>query len=210
MNSVGVNMSRAIGPALGGVITASFGIAAPFWVNAVSNLGTIGALTRWRPPTRRNSQLPAERFASAMRTGIRHARSNNHLRATLTGISWIAVLANLNVSAQLALPEWVRGRGLAIYVMVFFGAMTIGSVIWGQIARLGGLPLAHFIAATGATLAVAATWRWRLQTGSGPDLTPSMDWPTGFCRLRRQTGLRFTIQENAIADIEVDINYSLN
>lgn len=31
MNSVGVNISRALGPALGGVITAGFGIAAPFW-----------------------------------------------------------------------------------------------------------------------------------------------------------------------------------
>ena len=42
-NSAGVNVSRAIGPALGGVITAAFGIAAPFWVNAVSNLGTLRA-----------------------------------------------------------------------------------------------------------------------------------------------------------------------
>jgi len=270
MNSVGVNISRALGPALGGVITAGFGIAAPFWVNAASNLGSIGALAWWRAPIRRTSQLPAERFASAIRTGIRHARFNSHLRATtiraigfflfascywallplvarnqlhggaplygillgavglsaivgafalpwlkqelgpnkvvaagslataaamvlfgfahnaptallacvIAGTSWIAVLANLNVSAQLALPEWVKGRGLAIYVTVFFGAMTLGSVVWGQIASIGGLPLAHFSAAAGAALAVLLTWRWRLQAGSGPDLTPSMSWPT--------------------------------
>ena len=42
-NSVGVNISRAIGPALGGVITVAAGIAAPFWINAASNLGTLGA-----------------------------------------------------------------------------------------------------------------------------------------------------------------------
>src|SRR5450756_3042563 len=37
-NSVGINISRALGPALGGVIIAGVGIAAPFWLNAVSNL----------------------------------------------------------------------------------------------------------------------------------------------------------------------------
>jgi MFS family permease len=82
MNSVGVNISRAVGPALGGVIMPSFGIAAPFWINAVSNLASIGALVWWRAPSVRTSQLPAERFASAIRTGIRHARFNSHLRAT--------------------------------------------------------------------------------------------------------------------------------
>jgi NAD(P)H-hydrate epimerase len=44
----------------------------------------------------------------------------------------------------------VRGRGLAIYVTVLFGAMTVGSVAWGEIAATGGLPMAHFLAALGA------------------------------------------------------------
>ena len=83
MNSVGINVSRALGPALGGILTAAFGIAAPFWVNGVSNLGVIGALGRWRSAGRRDSHLPAERFASALRTGVRHSRNNRHLRATL-------------------------------------------------------------------------------------------------------------------------------
>jgi MFS family permease len=49
-NSVGFNVSRAVGPALGGLIVASIGIAAPFWLNAVSNLGIVGALLWWRSP----------------------------------------------------------------------------------------------------------------------------------------------------------------
>jgi quinol monooxygenase YgiN len=76
-----------------------------------------------------------------------------------------------------ALPDWVRGRGLAIFVTVFFGAMTLGSVVWGELADIAGLPLAHFIAALGALLAIPLTWRWKLQTGAGVDLTPSMHWP---------------------------------
>ncbi len=95
----------------------------------------------------------------------------------IAGVSWIAVLASLNVSAQVALPEWVRGRGLAIFVTVFFGAMTLGSAIWGQVAGMLGLPTAHFMAAAGALVAIPLTWRWKLQTGAGIDLTPSMHWP---------------------------------
>jgi len=245
-NSVGINISRAIGPALAGSIIGLAGIAAPFWVNALSNLGVIGALLWWRAPRVETSRLPAERFISAMQTGFRHARHNPHLRATLiravaffifasaywallplvahdqiaggpslygvllgaigagalagtalslvlfglarapaaalgasflAGASWIAVLANLNVSAQVALPDWVRGRGLAIFVTVFFGSMTLGSVVWGEVADIAGLPLAHFIAALGALVAIPLTGRWKLQTGAGVDLTPSMHWP---------------------------------
>lgn len=268
-NSVGINISRAIGPAIGGVIIIGFGIAAPFWLNAISNLGVIGVLLWWRSPQKHMDNMPAERFTSAIRTGFRYVRHNRSLRATLApavgfflfasaywallpllarnqlvggpelygallgaigvgavggafvlpwlkakiganalvaagevgtavtlvffgfarepilalsasliaGVSWIAVLASLNISAQYALPDWVRGRGLAMYVTVFFGTLTIGSVLWGQVAGMVGLPLAHFIAAGGAIVAIPATWRWKLRTGRGPDLTPSMHWP---------------------------------
>jgi MFS family permease len=43
-NSVGINISRAVGPALAGVMIAGFGIAAPFWLDAFSNIGVIGVL----------------------------------------------------------------------------------------------------------------------------------------------------------------------
>jgi MFS family permease len=96
----------------------------------------------------------------------------------IAGVSWIAVLASLNVSAQVALPEWARGRGLAMFVTTFFGAMTLGSALWGQLAGMAGLPAAHLLAAAGVLLAIPATWRWKLQTGADVDLTSSMHWPT--------------------------------
>ena len=37
------------------------------------------------------------------------------------GVSWIAVIATINVSAQMALPAWVRGRGLSLFATVMFG-----------------------------------------------------------------------------------------
>jgi hypothetical protein len=60
---------------------------------------------------------------------------------------------------------------------VYFGAHTVGSAVWGQVAALLGLPLAHFIAAAGALLTIPLTWRWHLQTAAELDLTPSMHWP---------------------------------
>jgi MFS family permease len=275
-NSAGMNISRAVGPALGGVMIVALGIASPFWFNAISNLGIIGALLWWRSPSSSARHLPAERLGSAMRAGLRYARHNSHLRATLmravgfflfasaywallplvarsqiaggpdlyglllgmigvsavggafalpwlkkalgpdllvaagtfgtaltlilyglareplaamaasliAGMSWIAVLASLNVSAQVALPDWVRGRGLAMFVTVFFGALTLGSAIWGQVAGMVGLPVAHLIAAAGALLVIPLTWRWKLQTAAGIDLAPSMHWPAPLVTLK--------------------------
>jgi len=99
------------------------------------------------------------------------------LACLVAGVSWIGVLASLNVSAQVALPDWVRGRGLAVYVTVFFGTMTVGSALWGVLAERLGLPLAHYAAAGGALLAMLATRRWKLRSGPVADLTPSMHWP---------------------------------
>lgn len=81
------------------------------------------------------------------------------------------------MSAQVALPDWVRARRLALYTTVFFGCLTIGNAIWGEIAAFAGLPTADFLAALGAIVAITLTWRWKLQTSAGVDLTPSMHWP---------------------------------
>jgi hypothetical protein len=95
----------------------------------------------------------------------------------LAGISWICVLSTLNVSAQVALPEWVRARGLAVFVVFLFGALTLGSVLWGYLAGLIGLSYTNFVAAAGILVALPLTWRWKLLTALGADLAPSMHWP---------------------------------
>jgi MFS family permease len=83
LNSVGINVSRAIGPALAGVAIATLGLASPFLFNAVSFLAVIGALLWWTPPAAAPRQLPAERWVAAMRAGVRYARSSGPLKATL-------------------------------------------------------------------------------------------------------------------------------
>ena len=80
-NSVGINIGRAIGPALSGILTGAVGLAAPFWFDVCSNFATIGALIWWRPAKHATQRLPAERLASAIRVGVRYARNNPPLRA---------------------------------------------------------------------------------------------------------------------------------
>src|SRR5262249_34430115 len=67
LNSVGLNVSRAVGPALAGIIIAAWGMAAPFWVNAISTLGVIAGLIWWRPQEDGGpSHLPPEQFGRAI------------------------------------------------------------------------------------------------------------------------------------------------
>jgi hypothetical protein len=96
--------------------------------------------------------------------------------AVLGGLGWIAVLTSLNVSAQTALPDWVRARGLAISLMVFFGCMAAGSAFWGQIASATSVTVAFLSAAAGALAAIPATWHAKLGQGEDLDLTPAMSW----------------------------------
>jgi predicted MFS family arabinose efflux permease len=267
-NSLSYNLSRAIGPALGGRLIAAFGVAAPFWGFALANATSVLALLAWKPPPRRDRGLPAERLFSAMRAGVRHSLYNPHLRATLArtvavfpfaaafitllplvarsqmtsgpqvygfllatasvggavgslarpyvkhwlgpdrfvaagtiavaaamtllgvchslpfaltaaflaGAGWTTLIASLSLSAQVALPDWVRGRGLAIFLTAVFGSVAMGSLFWGFVAAHLGLPAAHFLAAAGAIAAIPLTWSWRLQTAEGMDLTPSRHW----------------------------------
>ena len=84
--------------------------------------------------------------------------------ALIAGAAWAVVLSVLYVSAQLALPEWVRGRGLSIFLTVIFGSITLGSALWGWIAAKAGLEAALFAAAAGALLAIPLSWCWKLRS----------------------------------------------
>ena len=94
----------------------------------------------------------------------------------ISGAASIVVLTTFFVSAQVALPEWVRGRGLAIFLTVYFGALTLGSAVWGEVATVKGVPFALYCAGAGTLIGLALTWAWKLQTSEAEDLTPSMRW----------------------------------
>src|SRR5690606_21084003 len=82
LNSLGVNISRAIGPAIGGVIVGMAGCAAGFARNALSVLAVLIVLVAWKRAPAANS-LPAEHFFSALRAGYRYARHSPTMRLVL-------------------------------------------------------------------------------------------------------------------------------
>ena len=71
LNNASVNVARALGPALGGFLMSTAGPTILFCLNAVSFLGVIGVLYRWRRP-QRQTRLPAEHFWGALQTGLRY------------------------------------------------------------------------------------------------------------------------------------------
>ena len=231
LNSVGINLSRAIGPAVAGVIVSAVGSWAVFLLNALSYLGVIGVLVWWQREQPKRA-LPSEGLVGAFRSGLRfvwnapalqtvlvrtcgfsifasatwslfplivrhelgrgsevygvllacigigavsgamvlprlRARFSRHVLvaiATLvyagaaltlayvrnvyvlggamfaTGTAWLTVLSALQVTAQTALPAWVRARGLAVYMVVFMAGMAGGSALWGHVATVAGIP----------------------------------------------------------------------
>jgi MFS family permease len=72
----------------------------------------------------------------------------------LSGVAWIASLTTLTVAAQLSLLDWVRARGLAIYLVILIGAQALGSLVWGLVASQ--FELAVSLTASAALLIAAA------------------------------------------------------
>jgi MFS family permease len=267
LNSLGFNIARALGPALGGLILAAVGAAATYTLDVLTYAAVIGALVWWRREAKADDGLK-ERFGGALRAGLRHARASRDLHRVLwraalffafasavwallplvarqelgggpgfyglmlgsigagaiagalvlprlrarlgqdglvlaaslatasvtallaaldaaviglvaafvLGVAWIAVLTTLNATTQGILPNWVRGRGLAIYLTVFNGAMAAGSIGWGLVAQAVGVDGALLVAGAGLATAALAAHRFRLPAAES-DLTPSHHWP---------------------------------
>lgn len=244
LNSMGINISRAIGPALAGVLISQVRLYLPFVLNAFSFIAIIAAVWWWKGEKRKENTLPAESVVAAMISGLRYVRyspaliktiiraaaffifasaywamlplvarvslegdatlygilttsigigavigafSLSALRARfstgmlvtsgtagtvivlvifavttseylaiagsiIAGFSWLITLSTLMVSAQTALPDWVRARGLALYLTVFSGSMASGSLIWGQIASHTSVTTALLAAAAGTVV----------------------------------------------------------
>jgi predicted MFS family arabinose efflux permease len=268
LNGVNMNLARAVGPALGGVIVATAGPGWVFALNAVSFVGIAAMLARWRAPERLDGGS-RERLVEAVRAGgryVRHARIVRRLlyrailfipaasavwallpvvaarrlglgsggyglllgmvgvgavagafgiprlRAALgsarlvtgamlvtaaaiclvatvgnpvvvglslvpVGGAWIAVMSSLNSGLQLALPNWVRARGLAYYLVVFQGAQAVGAVVWGAVADRTSVTTALLGAAAVLALAAVVGLRAPVPDTSNLDRTPSAHWP---------------------------------
>jgi MFS family permease len=127
LGAVGFNLSRAVGPALGGLMVAALGPGAVFLFNAVSFLGVVVVIYRWHRAAP-ESALPTERFLSAMRTGMRYVLHAPELHALLIH-TFIFTFCGSAIWALL--PLFVRkelGLGSLGYG-VLLGCLGTGAVI---------------------------------------------------------------------------------
>ncbi|TPI40526.1 MFS transporter [Mesorhizobium sp. B3-1-9] len=126
LNSLGFNITRSVGPAIGGVIVAAAGAAAAFAANAVSYIGLIVVLARWKPALPEQT-LPRESLGAAMGAGLRYVAMSPNIAKVLVrglafGFSAGAVLALLPLVAR----DVVKGDALTYGIML--GAFGIGAV----------------------------------------------------------------------------------
>ncbi len=126
LNSVGYNLARAIGPALGGLVVARFGAGTNFAVNALSFSAVLVVLHRWRE-TVKKSVLPAERFTGAIRAGLRYVRYSPELGTVLVRTASFVVSGS---ALWALLPIVVRElkRGPSAYG-VLLGSLGAGALI---------------------------------------------------------------------------------
>jgi MFS family permease len=126
LNSMGYNLARSVGPAIGGAIVAAAGAFGAFAANAVSYVGLIAVLARWRletPPR----VLPPESLGTAMAAGMRYVAMSPNislvlLRGAMFGLAAIAVQALMPLIAR----DLVHGGPLTFGLLL--GAFGAGAV----------------------------------------------------------------------------------
>ena len=85
----------------------------------------------------------------------------------VAGAATLALVATVMTMLQIVLPAWIRGRGVAVYLVVLQGSFALGAFLWGTIAEQAGLETTLYVA--GAVMAVGALVSWFFRLGEYAD-----------------------------------------
>jgi MFS family permease len=116
----------------------------------------------------------------------------------VAGVGWMTMLSGLNVAAQLATASWVRARVLSVYMLVFQGALALGSFLWGEVATRVGVRSALLAAAAALAASLVTRVRYPIEIVE-EDMTPSLllPMPKIVCDLEDEDGpVRVLIEYN--------------
>ena len=127
LNSVAINAARAVGPAIAGVLVAAVGVWLVFVLNALSYVGILAVLLRWRREHHK-STLPAERFLTAIRVGMRFVMHTHALQVVLIRGGAFFVFASATWSLFPLIVRRELGRGPEIYGLLLT-CIGIGAVV---------------------------------------------------------------------------------
>jgi len=132
LNTVVMNASRVVGPAIGGVVITVFGLGVCFFVNAASYIAVIVGLSMMRA-AELHPTPQVERARGQIREGFRYVWRTPALRNTLLAIALIGIFA-YNFTVTLALLAKVTFHGGAGTYSLLTACMGIGAVVGGLIA----------------------------------------------------------------------------
>jgi MFS family permease len=126
LGSININLGRAVGPAIAGVLIAQTGVGAVFALNTATFLVFGLVVAAWRPPAGATPQFP-ERFVSALRAGGRYVRYAPVVRRMLVR----SVLFLMPASALWALLPLVASQRLGLGANgygLLLGALGVGAI----------------------------------------------------------------------------------
>jgi MFS family permease len=158
LNSVVVNASRAVGPAIGGVLIATLGVGVCFLVNAASFVAVIVAYLAMDASALRPSE-PTPRAPGQLRDGLAYVRRTRDLFVPLV---MMAMVGTLTYEFQVTLPALVTdtfGEGARSLGWIT-AAMGVGAVAGGLVSAsrhsTGIRPLVASATAFGVATALTA------------------------------------------------------
>src|SRR5205814_1991321 len=183
LGGISVNMARAVGPALGGLLVAALGAGWVFLLNAASFLGVVVVLARWQREVPR-SRLPPEDVPGAMRAGVRYVRHSAPFHAVLARTAAFVVPA----SALWALLPLFARRGLGLSATGY--GLLLGCLGAGAIAGAAILPRVRERLTSDRLVRAGASRRFALHGLSNLDLRPDPRWslPETACQLDGDEG----------------------
>ena len=152
LNSLGYNLARTAGPAVGGLILATSGAPTAFLVNTLSSLGLIAALLRWRRPRPASHRAP-ERLWPALAAGLAHARGSPALRILLLRCGTFGVFSSALWATVPLIARDLLGGGPLTYGFLL-GGFGGGAVI----AALGSAELRRRWSSDAIATAATATF----------------------------------------------------
>ena len=127
LNAIGFNLARALGPAVGGAVVATFGTEAAFLLNGIAALALVAVLLFWRRQLPKDD-LPRERLGSAVATGLRYVGETAALRGVLTRAAVFGIAASAGLALLPLIARDRLGGGPVIYGLLL-GAFGVGALL---------------------------------------------------------------------------------
>jgi MFS family permease len=156
LNGIEFNLARAIGPALGGLLIAVAGVATAFTLNALSFLGVLWIIVRWRRPARQRSS-PRETLSGATRAAIRYTLNAPDILTVLGRIAAIMLFAAAFWALLPSVAHQLSGSATlyGLLLTVFGGGAVLGAVV---LQRARSFVSADAMLAMGTTIFSGALW----------------------------------------------------